>query len=900
LESQRNQGLAREANRKADGVIWLDTGTMSAPEHADLTIMRLNLLAGGYDPIPIVAHDAPGKSPGKRPALDGWQGIEITPDVVRSWAAERRAGDVNTGIRTGKMAGVDIDVLIQHVAEQIHAMATAMLGPTPLLRVGRAPKRLLCYRTAAPIAKVATSDLIMPDGSKAKVEILGVGQQCVCFGTHPDTRKPYEWQGESPLDVPLAALPLVAEQPVLAFVAAAEAVLRSAGGRTKKELKAEKDAKKGSNGAAWPKRSTAGASFFRQVNDAALANLGPWVARLFPRAEFQEGTGAYRVRPADLGRGCEEDLSIHPNGIQDWGEEKGLTPIDAMVAFGGAASATDAAIALCEMIGRQPAEFGWNEPRSKGRPPPSPRANGEDHAEADTHESEPLPDDKTQLPTIRYSAGKLDVLTDQAEAALLQAGADVYQRAENLVRPGFMEVSAADNRTTKAAGLYPVDGSALLEELQRVATWEHYDARSKSWVTINPPTIIARVLAARKGNWKIRSVLGVITAPTLRPDGSVIDTPGYDAKTRLFYAPHPGLKMPPVPINPTKDDAVAALKVFSDLLHEFPFVAEQDKAVGLSLPISAVTRGAFSMVPVHAFSAPTPGSGKSYLADLTSTIISGRWCPVIAPGYSEEELEKRLGAMVLAGHSIISLDNCSTEITGDALCQISERPIVRIRILGKSETPECEFRGILIANGNNLVISGDMVRRVLLAMLDSGLERPEDRTFKANPVAQILKDRGRYIAAAITIVRAYLTAGLPEKLSPLASYAEWSDMVRSPLVWLGCTDPVATMLAVRAADRVLTTLASVLLLWAPAFGEAGKTAAEVSEAYQGFDPNSDTGQAMTELRPTLAAVAGVHGIIDANRLGYWLRTNRGRPAGGLKFSSETAHAGAQRWFSLSV
>ena len=42
-------------------------------------------------------------------------------------------------------------------------------------------------------------------------------------------------------------------------------------------------------------------------------------------------------------------------------------------------------------------------------------------------------------------------------------------------------MSAADNRTTKAAGLYPVDGAALLEELQRVAVWEHYDARSKSW-----------------------------------------------------------------------------------------------------------------------------------------------------------------------------------------------------------------------------------------------------------------------------------------------------------------------------------------------------------------------------------------------------------------------------------
>ena len=261
---------------------------MSAREHADLTVIRLRLLDGGYDPLPIVGPDAPGKSPGKRPSLGGWQAMEITQDIVRSWESGPRAADTNTGVRTGKVAAVDIDVLTQSLADKLHAIATAMLGPTPLLRVGRAPKRLLCYRTAAPMAKAATPELIMPNGTKAQVEILGAGQQFVSFGIHPDTHEPYKWQGESPLDVPLADLPLIAEELVVTFIAAAEAVLRAAGGRTEKEIKARKAVKEGSNGAARPKPSAAGASFFRQVNDAAIANLKPWVAHLFPRAEFRK------------------------------------------------------------------------------------------------------------------------------------------------------------------------------------------------------------------------------------------------------------------------------------------------------------------------------------------------------------------------------------------------------------------------------------------------------------------------------------------------------------------------------------------------------------------------------------------------------------------------------------
>jgi hypothetical protein len=64
-------------------------------------------------------------------------------------------------------------------------------------------------------------------------------------------------------------------------------------------------------------------------------------------------------------------------------------------------------------------------------------------------------------------------------------------------------------------GLYPVNEAALMliEELTRVARWEKYDGRAKSFVKCDPPTLVARVLAARQGRWGLRPVSGVLTLP---------------------------------------------------------------------------------------------------------------------------------------------------------------------------------------------------------------------------------------------------------------------------------------------------------------------------------------------------------------------------------------------------
>src|SRR5262249_42524743 len=120
--------------------------------------------------------------------------------------------------------------------------------------------------------------------------------------------------------------------------------------------------------------------------------------------------------------------------------------------------------------------------------------------------------------------------------------------------------------------------------------------------------------------------------------------------------------------------------------------------------------------------------------------------------------------------------------------------------------------------GNNIVLVGDVVRRVLLCSLDPELERPELRRFKSNPVQTVLADRGKYIAAALTVVRAYLVAGCPNELPSLASFEDWSRLVRSARVWLGHADPVQTMETAREEDPELDALRRVYQAWHAALG----------------------------------------------------------------------------------
>ena len=285
-----------------------------------------------------------------------------------------------------------------------------------------------------------------------------------------------------------------------------------------------------------------------------------------------------------------------------------------------------------------------------------------------------LVQEATAKPMIRVKAGELAEIATLAESAIIKAGLPLYRRGAVLVRPVVEEVDAAHGRKTKVAVLHPLGATHLRDLLARVVCWEKYDRRKRAWAVTNPPTDVAATVLARFGEWTFPPIAGILSTPTLRPDGTILCEPGYDRATRFYLADPP--ELPTIPPHPSKDDARAALALLESLLEEFPFVDDPSRAVALSVIITPVCRGAFSVAPMHVGRSPVPGSGKSYLNDVSAGVTIGQPCPVMAAGRTEEETEKRLGAALLAGQPLLSIDNVNGELGGDALCQAVERPVI--------------------------------------------------------------------------------------------------------------------------------------------------------------------------------------------------------------------------------
>lgn len=152
--------------------------------------LGLKLLDGGFEPIPVA-----GKAPncGK-----GWEAFDLTVARVEAWARNGKAGH-NVGLRTGKITGIDIDIQDADLADWVEAAARERFPGQIPKRVGRAPKRLLLYLAERPFQKITLTHQAEEGAERIRlVEVLGQGQQFVAYGTHPDTGKPYTWEGGEP------------------------------------------------------------------------------------------------------------------------------------------------------------------------------------------------------------------------------------------------------------------------------------------------------------------------------------------------------------------------------------------------------------------------------------------------------------------------------------------------------------------------------------------------------------------------------------------------------------------------------------------------------------------------------------------------------------------------------
>ena len=384
---------------------------------------------------------------------------------------------------------------------------------------------------------------------------------------------------------------------------------------------------------------------------------------------------------------------------------------------------------------------------------------------------------------------------------------------------------------------------------------------------------------------------GVVTAPTLRIDGSVVEKQGYDQKSGLFLS----LKdiFPKVPESPTREQAQEALARLKSILKNFPFESVASKSVILAGFLTAAIRRSLPAAPAIGVTAPTMGTGKSLLSDLIAIIATGEAAIPTSLPFEEAEIEKRLLAMLMAGAPVLAIDNIESHVRSAALCTILTQSSYKARILGVSKEAAVQTNILVLLNGNNLVIRGDMTTRVILCSLDAQDERPQARKFDVNPKVYVKKNRAQMITDILTIIRAYIVSGEQVDIQEFGRFESWSRFVREPLVWLGCCDPLDTIEEIEKNDPVRVAHTLVLTALSELYEEKTFQAKDAVKVYGNGTPKQ------LQLRQAAydaleSAVQSLKGL-NARTCGILFRQMEKRVYNGMRLIRAGQYQGTETW-----
>ncbi|AWC21800.1 hypothetical protein CO731_01253 [Aminobacter sp. MSH1] len=482
-------------------------------------------------------------------------------------------------------------------------------------------------------------------------------------------------------------------------------------------------------------------------------------------------------------------------------------------------------------------------------------------------------------PVIQYVESELPLCVTLACKAAVDAGAPIFARGTSLVRPVHIDTTTHTGGVSRVEGatvLVPVDKAALVDIFTALIDWQKWNDRKGETRPIACPSIVAETVLSRRGDWPFPQLRAVVSAPTLRPDGTVLEAKGFDPSTGILFASE--LDWPAIKQQPSRKAAEAALAALRGLLSTFPFVGDADRSAALAMVLTAVVRPCLPTAPLFGVSAPTPGTGKSKLVDIAAILGTGQAAAVLSAPREEAELQKHVGSVLMAGDAFITLDNIEYPLRSEFLCQVLTQGVVAVRVLGESRNLKLPTGSTFCATGNSLRFAGDLTRRVVLINLDARVERPEDRTFSVD-VTAVAKDRRiELVTAALTVLRAFIVHSGERVVPPLGSFEGWSDRVRSALVWLGEVDPLANSGKVRDDDPERERTATILNTLPTGEPWTVSKIAKMIEMDRDQSPDFRRHEALSDALAEFIERGSLH----KQRFGLFLRKQAGRIIGGRR------------------
>lgn len=411
--------------------------------------------------------------------------------------------------------------------------------------------------------------------------------------------------------------------------------------------------------------------------------------------------------------------------------------------------------------------------------------------------------------------------------------------------------------------------------LSRVADWWKVGKDGGKTAAIVPEHVADDMLSLAE--WPgFPPVRAVSESPIFVQGGKLVNTPGYDRASLLWL--HLSEDWPGTPEKPTADEVQQAKDLLAELLVDFPFADEASRANAFALLLLPFVRPLIpGPTPLHLVNAPTAGTGKDLLAQLSPILATGRKCSTKSESHGEEEWRKNLTAWLTEGPQFVYLENVNYALSSATFAKCLTGTSHRDRLLGRNDVDrEFPITCTWVATGNNVQMSEELARRVVEIRLDAEMERPWERNgFRHLLPDWAFENRKALVAACLTLIQAWVARGMPS-IPPaytIGSFERWSCVMNGILDTAG----VAGFLDNRAnvLDEVNSTAQEwrdFVAAWAGAYTTTTVTTAELTDlareqdllpsvfARKGDDPAQKMGLALAKHRGT---VHGGYGIQKA-------------------------------------
>lgn len=770
------------------------------------TAIRRALLKNGYVPLANVD---------KLCALEGWPGLKVEEGQIEKWADQLRY--TATGVRVdGRLVVVDFDINDNDVLDDIwgrldEGLADRLtLAPT---RFGGGVKMAVFLRLAEgePVFGRMVSQSYSPPGvdTTQKVEIFGSGaaRQFGAFGPHSHdeggaVKTWYRWADDvSLVDVPLEGLGEVTRDELLAICDAASTAMPAAGWeyevKTRSGLVEEGVSFSLTDEMEFETRDY-GVLGLRELEDicagvgegvrlsagwlegAAAVNTSRCIARLNEadgRLQVWESADCRLYRPAEL--------NVHSV------VERLSKKVREKTAAGGAAEGE-----AVEVVDRWSALMASAAEKGSAFDDPS-GGGGAGGAE-------------DERPELSIAPGNLTFAVGKA--------ADHLAGLPHMYDMGGRLVGVLGGRVRE------MNEPRLAVEIGR-----HFFCTGPKGKPVDPSVGLVKQVLSLTGEQGFRALRGVVDMPVLEPDGSIV-VEGYAAGSRLVVSDEMDVAGWLAGADVSEVGVRAALEVLWQPFSEFPFVGPLDRGGALACVLTAVVRAWLPTAPMFAFDAPVQGSGKSLLSRAIGALAGRYSLHAPLPLRDEDEMRKTLLTMLLDAPNCVIFDNQLGMIDSAVLGGMLTAETLNGRMLGGNTTIKAPTGVLVMVNGNNLAVGGDMPRRTVRVRIDPQMETPFERRFDFDPERVVREQRREIAGAALLLVLWGMERAVGGRIG---SFERWDEVVGQTVARIGAEidarfgDPAEIIRNMHADDPQRDDLSDLLGALRDEFGNKWFTGAEV-------------------------------------------------------------------------